>query len=57
MNRLRIEKAKNLLKETGLKISEISSRVGYSQTSYFGSIFRKFEGCTPKEYRFKIKGE
>ena len=51
VNRLRIEKAKNLLKETGLKISEISRRVGYSQVSYFGSIFRKFEGCTPKEYR------
>jgi AraC-like DNA-binding protein len=51
VNRLRIEKAKQLLKDTDLKISEISRRVGYSQMSYFGSIFRKFEGCTPKEYR------
>lgn len=54
VNRLRIDKAKKLLKETGLKISEISRMAGYSHMSYFGSIFRKFEGCTPKEYRAEI---
>lgn len=51
LNRLRIDKAKELLKDTDLKISEVSRKVGYSQVSYFGSIFRKLEGCTPKEYR------
>lgn len=51
VNRLRVDKAKQLLKETDLKISEISRRLGYSQMSYFGSIFRKLEGCTPKEFR------
>lgn len=51
LNRLRIDKAKKLLGDTDLKISEVSRKVGYSQVSYFGSIFRKLEGCTPKEYR------
>ena len=54
VNRLRVEKAKKLLKETDLKISEISRKLGYSQMSYFGSIFRKLEGCTPKEFRAEI---
>lgn len=51
VNRLRIDKAKQLLKDTDLKISEISRKLGYSQMSYFGSVFRKLEGCTPKEFR------
>jgi AraC-like DNA-binding protein/mannose-6-phosphate isomerase-like protein (cupin superfamily) len=54
VNRLRVEKAKQLLKETDLKISEISRKLGYSQMSYFGSIFRKLEGCTPKDFRAEI---
>jgi AraC-like DNA-binding protein/quercetin dioxygenase-like cupin family protein len=51
VNRLRVEEAKKLLRESGLKVSEISRKVGYSRLSYFGSIFRRLEGCTPKEYR------
>jgi AraC-like DNA-binding protein/quercetin dioxygenase-like cupin family protein len=51
VNRLRIDRAKELLRDTDLKVSEISRKVGYSQLSYFGSVFRKLEGCTPKEYR------
>jgi len=51
INKLRIEKSKKYLKETDMKISEISRKVGYAQLSYYGSIFRKLEGCTPNEYR------
>lgn len=51
LNRLRVDRAKRLLRDTDLKVSEISRKVGYSQLSYFGSVFRKLEGCTPKEYR------
>jgi YesN/AraC family two-component response regulator len=56
VNRLRVDKAKQLLKDTDLKISEISRKLGYSQMSYFGSVFRKLEGCTPKEFRAEISG-
>lgn len=51
INKLRIERAKKYLLETDIKISEISKKVGYSQLSYFGSIFKKFEHCTPNEFR------
>lgn len=55
INKLRIKKAKQYLEETDMKISEISKLVGYSQLSYFGSIFNKLEGCTPNEFRSKVK--
>lgn len=55
INKLRIKKAKQYLEETDMKISEISKMVGYSQLSYFGSIFNKLEGCTPNEFRSKVK--
>ena len=48
---VRIEKAKNLLTNSKLKIYEISELVGYSTKSYFGSIFKKYTGMTPKHYR------
>ncbi|MGE5628289.1 MAG: helix-turn-helix domain-containing protein [Solirubrobacterales bacterium] len=55
INRLRIEHAKQYLLETDLKITEISRRIGYSQISYFGSVFKKLECCTPNEWRGAIK--
>lgn len=57
VNKLRIETAKKHLEETDMKISEISKIVGYNQLSYFGSIFKRFEGCTPNEYRTKSRDE
>ncbi|WP_411682681.1 PocR ligand-binding domain-containing protein [Clostridium thailandense] len=53
INKLRIDNAKKYLIETNMKISDISKMVGYNQLSYFGSIFKKLEGCTPNEYRSK----
>lgn len=47
---LRLDKAKELLRETGLRINEIAEQVGY-QHSYFNRIFKKQEGITPGRYR------
>jgi AraC-like DNA-binding protein len=47
---VRIKKAKELLTETNLKITEISERVGY-QPTYFNRIFKKNELMTPSQYR------
>ncbi len=47
----RIEKAKELLRATTLRIGTICEAVGYSNTSYFCSIFRSHVGCTPAQYR------
>ncbi|MBU5480560.1 response regulator transcription factor [Blautia sp. MSJ-19] len=47
----RMEKAKQLLKDARFKISDISSRVGYSDGNYFGKSFKKYSGLSPSEYR------
>ena len=49
----RMEKAKQLLKDGRFKISDISSRVGYSDGNYFGKSFKKYSGLSPSEYREK----
>jgi len=47
----RLNKAKQYLRETLFTASEISTKVGYRDSSYFGRIFRKRVGMTPNEYR------
>lgn len=50
LNRLRVEKAKELLLSTNLKTYEIADQVGYRDHKYFSSTFKKNTGFTPKEY-------
>ncbi|WP_312029462.1 AraC family transcriptional regulator [Paenibacillus sedimenti] len=50
LTELRIEKAKELLRDTDLKINDIAEKAGY-QPSYFNRIFKKQEGVTPSQYR------
>lgn len=50
LTKVRLEKAKELLRTTELKSYEIAEKVGYSDAHYFGSIFKRNEGITPKEY-------
>jgi two-component system response regulator YesN len=47
----RLTKAKKYLRETLLTASDISIRVGYRDSSYFGRLFRKRTGMTPNDYR------
>ena len=47
----RMEKARELLREPGARISEVAARVGYPNVSYFCSVFRKEYGVNPGEYR------
>lgn len=48
---IRIKKAIQLLRETNDRIIEISDKVGFSNYSYFYTIFKKTTGISPKEYR------
>ncbi|VEU79859.1 response regulator transcription factor [Haploplasma axanthum] len=48
---IRMEKAKDLLIKTNIKIIEIASKVGYSDPYYFSHSFKKYFGNSPKEYR------
>ncbi|MDD6811148.1 MAG: response regulator [Lachnospiraceae bacterium] len=47
----RMEKAKKLLQETDMRASEIALAVGYKNPHYFSFVFKKTQGCTPREYR------
>ncbi|OXM84894.1 response regulator transcription factor [Paenibacillus rigui] len=48
---VRMEEAKRLLCCTSLRISEIADRVGYSDVAYFSNTFKKWNQCTPSEFR------
>ena len=50
----RMEQAKRLLSDPRYKITEISSRVGYSDGNYFGKSFKKYTGLSPSEFREKM---
>jgi len=47
----RIKKAKELLIGTHLKLYEIAEKVGYSDSKYFGQVFKECTGQLPTEYR------
>ena len=54
---IRMEKAKDYLRCSSKKISEIGFLVGYLDSHYFSYIFKKTQNCTPSEYRLQGKGE
>lgn len=47
----RMNKAKELLRCTGKRSSEISQEVGYKDSHYFSYVFKKTQGITPTQYR------
>ncbi|WP_426451329.1 response regulator transcription factor [Paenibacillus sp. S-38] len=51
VNRVRMEKAEYLLKNTPDKIYEIAERLGYLRPHSFNHAFKKMFGITPQEYR------
>jgi two-component system response regulator YesN len=51
VNKYRIEKAKELLKTSTLKVQEISRKVGYWETGYFYKQFKKHVGISPTDYK------
>ncbi|MBR5336807.1 MAG: response regulator [Lachnospiraceae bacterium] len=56
LTEIRMEKAKELLMCSSMKTSEIGHNVGYKDSHYFSYIFKKKQGCSPKEYRARKKG-
>ncbi|OUO79696.1 DNA-binding response regulator [Blautia sp. An249] len=55
LTKLRMDRAKELLMCTNRKTSEIGFSIGYKDSHYFSYIFKKTQGCTPKEYRARRK--
>ena len=54
INKMKLEKAKEYMSQ-GKRIYEIAQMVGFDDVSYFSRVFRKHEGCSPREYENRIK--
>ena len=53
INNTRINRAKEMLSDTNLSISDIAERAGFSDQNYFCRIFKKKTGISPKQYSTK----
>ena len=53
---VRMEKAKELLMCSDKRTSDIGYEVGYKDSHYFSYIFKKTQGCSPKEFRSRGRG-
>lgn len=51
LQRLRVEKACNLLDNQDLRLAEVARMVGYSDVKHFSMVFKSHKGVTPKEFR------
>src|SRR5699024_12864551 len=51
---LRLEKAKELLRETNYSVLEIAIEVGYSHASSLTRLFKKTDNISPKQYRSNL---
>lgn len=50
LKQFRIQRAKTLLKQGGMRVSEVASAVGFTDVRYFGQVFKESTGLTPSEY-------
>ncbi len=57
VTRVRMEKALFLLTHSNLKTYEVASKVGYEDISYFSTLFKKFFGKSPKNFRQSAEGD
>jgi len=55
LGRIRIEKAQQLLRDTQLSATTIGKRVGITDQSNFGKLFRQYTGINPGAYRERFQ--
>lgn len=48
--RLKIDRAKELIREENFTFTEISERLGFNTSQYFTTVFKRISGMTPSEY-------
>lgn len=52
-NHVRCERAKELLRNTDKSVSEAGEETGFVSSAHFTHVFKKTQGCTPTEYRYR----
>ncbi|WP_166244679.1 response regulator [Paenibacillus turpanensis] len=57
VTRSRLQRAKELLLQTRLPISDIAEQVGYQTPKYFIKLFKEYEGKSPSQFRKELKQE
>lgn len=57
INDMRVEKAKEYIKEGRYKIYEIAGKTGFDDNAYFSRVFKKYTGMSPKEYETVCRGK
>lgn len=55
VRQVRIQRAAELLAATDRRISDIGASCGFQEMSYFARTFRELKGCTPREYRVRVR--
>ncbi len=55
INFCRVEEAKRLMERTNHNITEMALQVGFDNITYFSTIFKKYTGLTPVEYRKNLQ--
>ncbi len=56
VSRVRVEKAKSLLLNPHLQISEIAFEIGFQSVTHFNRIFKRILGVSPSEFRANLEG-
>ncbi|MEK4063771.1 MULTISPECIES: response regulator transcription factor [unclassified Paenibacillus] len=56
VQKVRMDKAKDLLSDPALKIQDISEMLGYKDKNYFSKAFRNYYDCSPSEFRLLLPG-
>lgn len=51
----RLERARELLSEPNLRISEVAHRCGFKDALYFSRLFRRRCGCSPSQFRHQLR--
>jgi YesN/AraC family two-component response regulator len=54
LNQLRIQKAKELLRDPALRVHEIATQVGFADVAHFSKNFKRLTGKSPAEYRSRL---
>jgi AraC-like DNA-binding protein len=57
LSRRRVLRAKQILQNRQVPITEVAFRLGFQSSPYFAAVFRKFTGMTPSEYREQVHAE
>lgn len=57
LNRVRLEKSKELMGNSDLSIADVGYAVGFADQSYFARVFKQYENVSPYQYRLSLESD